>query len=371
MLFQMIKICLASTSEIKKNALQKFLNNVFKGIDITIDCFKIDCDINPEQPFGYKETSKCCMNRYEILKSLTKDVDYDGYVAIESGIAKDEITKKYNDVVAVYLNFPELLNTSIIMYDYNEIFKYQCVFIDDYLKFVNAMPKNSDLGYDITYGEFLKTMDSSINQNNWFGTREEQIYSQLNYTFDIYKNRDKNNYYSFVVKKASNLIKDFPKEGILFMDLFPIFEKPCLMNVIHEHLDTILEKNKIKIDYVAGPELRGTLMALSFSRHLSIDMLPIRKSGKLPPPVINVKYEKEYGFDVLEIKKIDLTGKKILLTDDILATGGSLKACIELIKSLGGEIVLIYVISDIEPLRELASKTLGNEYKKVNVLLKN
>ena len=141
--------------------------------------------------------------------------------------------------------------------------------------------------------------------------------------------------------KIENYIRDiqgFPKEGILFKDITPLLNDPIART---ECLKILLESLKGQnIDKVVGAESRGFFFGMLLAQELQAGFIPVRKPKKLPYEIISASYELEYGFDSLEmhtdaIKK----GERILIHDDVLATGGTAKAVCELVEKLGGEIV--------------------------------
>lgn len=133
-------------------------------------------------------------------------------------------------------------------------------------------------------------------------------------------------------------IQDFPKEGILFKDITPLLLNPEGREKMMEALLSTL-KNK-QIDKVVGVESRGFFFGILLAEKLNAGFIPVRKPNKLPFETISASYELEYGQDTLEmhidaIKK----GDRILIHDDVLATGGTAKAVCELVERLGGEII--------------------------------
>ena len=150
-------------------------------------------------------------------------------------------------------------------------------------------------------------------------------------------------------RSMDNLLKDyiksypdFPKKGILFRDIFPLLQDPVATNLMMgDFRDFIekLQKDNLKPDYIVGIESRGFLIGAALAARDVIGFVPIRKKGKLPGDVIGVNYTLEYGEDRLEIATGILKGKKVLLIDDLLATGGTAKASCELINKAGGQLV--------------------------------
>jgi len=133
-------------------------------------------------------------------------------------------------------------------------------------------------------------------------------------------------------------IQDFPKPGISFKDITPLLNNPearkeCLQLLVSSLRDK-------KIDKVVGVESRGFFFGMLLAQELNVGFVPVRKPKKLPFSVISASYELEYGSDTLEIHTDAIQeGEKVLIHDDVLATGGTAKAVGELVEQLGGEIV--------------------------------
>jgi len=139
------------------------------------------------------------------------------------------------------------------------------------------------------------------------------------------------------IKDVIRDIPDFPKQGILFKDITPIMMNPILSNDI---LNELFEKYKSeKINAIAGIESRGFLFGYPLAMKLNIPFILIRKKGKLPYKKISFEYELEYGFETIEMHSDSLNiGDKVLIHDDLLATGGSAEAAASLIKKTGAEV---------------------------------
>ena len=140
------------------------------------------------------------------------------------------------------------------------------------------------------------------------------------------------------LKKYVRDIPDFPEEGISFKDITPLLQDADALASAAEALFELI-KNK-KVDKVVGMESRGFFFAPLLATRLKAGFVPVRKRGKLPHQIISEPYALEYGTDVLEIH-VDsiLKGEKVLIHDDVLATGGTAKAVCKLIEKLGGEVV--------------------------------
>ncbi|RQD68807.1 MAG: adenine phosphoribosyltransferase [Halanaerobium sp. MSAO_Bac5] len=133
-------------------------------------------------------------------------------------------------------------------------------------------------------------------------------------------------------------IPDFPKKGILFKDITPLLkDSEALKEAIVKLADFFRD---YEIDYVVGIEARGFLVGTPLAIELEKGFIPIRKPGKLPHEVLKKEYELEYGKNVLEIHKDAINeGDKILIIDDLLATGGTTYAASKMVEELGGEVV--------------------------------
>ena len=142
-------------------------------------------------------------------------------------------------------------------------------------------------------------------------------------------------------------IQDFPKPGIGFKDITTILKDG---EAFKAAIDKIVENLKDKeVDYVVGPEARGFLLGAPVAYALGAGFVPIRKPGKLPAEVVSFEYDLEYGTDKIEMHKDSIEeGKKVVIIDDLLATGGTVEAATKLIESLGGEIVSIQFLIELE-----------------------
>ena len=133
-------------------------------------------------------------------------------------------------------------------------------------------------------------------------------------------------------------ISNFPKEGIEFKDITPLLKDA---KAFHDVIDALAQKfSSEKIDYVVAIESRGYLLGAPLAYKLGAGLVVVRKPGKLPAAVERVEYALEYGTDVLEIHKDAIEqGKRVLIIDDLLATGGTVAAACELVNRLGGKII--------------------------------
>ncbi len=133
-------------------------------------------------------------------------------------------------------------------------------------------------------------------------------------------------------------VPDFPKKGIVFKDITTLLESPEGVNLCLELLLSEL-KNK-EIDKVVAIEARGFFFGMLLAQSLNVPFVPVRKPGKLPRKVISQSFDLEYGSDVLELHdNAIISGDKVLIHDDVLATGGTAEAVCKMVESLGGQTV--------------------------------
>jgi adenine phosphoribosyltransferase len=143
---------------------------------------------------------------------------------------------------------------------------------------------------------------------------------------------------------------DFPKQGILFRDINPVFKRNDALNYIADEFYRIYSKSKV--DMVAGIESRGFIIATALALRFGSGILMIRKAGKLPGRTLKKSYDIEYGTAIMEIQQNAIDkGNNILIADDLIATGGTAEAAAQLIKELGGNVVGFAFIIELSDLK--------------------
>jgi len=152
------------------------------------------------------------------------------------------------------------------------------------------------------------------------------------------------------LKALVRTVPDFPKPGILFYDITTLLkDRTGFAMLIDELAAHYLER---KIDLVLGIEARGFIFGPALAYRLNAGFVPVRKPRKLPAPVARVTYDLEYGSDTLEIHRDAIApGQRVLLVDDLLATGGTMEATLKLVKELGGEVVGLGFAVELDFLR--------------------
>lgn len=144
-------------------------------------------------------------------------------------------------------------------------------------------------------------------------------------------------------------IPDFPEPGVTFRDITPLLQDAAGLCAA---IDRILAQlNDIEFDLIAGPESRGFIFGVPVAYAAKKGFIPIRKAGKLPRETLSMEYELEYGTAVIEMHKDAICpGQKVVIVDDLIATGGTTKAMIDLIEQAGGEVVRLCFFIELEGL---------------------
>jgi len=148
------------------------------------------------------------------------------------------------------------------------------------------------------------------------------------------------------LKQFIRSIKGFPKEGIMFRDITTLLQNPVSLKLT---LQQLFENCKdLDVNKVVGIEARGFIFGAMLAQKLDVGFAPIRKPGKLPADKVQETYTLEYGTDMIEIHKDAIKpGEKVLIHDDLLATGGTAKAAVNLIEKLGGKVIQLSFIIEL------------------------
>ena len=169
----------------------------------------------------------------------------------------------------------------------------------------------------------------------------------------------------FNLKQHIREIPDFPEPGILFYDISTLIKQPDAWTQVIEDLSDILVRAKINMVY--GIEARGFLVAAAVAHHLNIGMQMIRKKGKLPGKVLRQKYSLEYGNDEIQIHIKSITSRdRVLIIDDLIATGGTAVASAKLISKCKVKNIEFYFIIDLKNVG--GSQKLGKKFKLSSIL---
>ena len=145
-------------------------------------------------------------------------------------------------------------------------------------------------------------------------------------------------------------VQDFPIEGVLFRDITPLMANG---EAYAETCNQMIEfAKKVGATVIVGPESRGFIFGCPVAKELKIGFIPVRKPGKLPRETVSIKYDLEYGSNELHMHADSIKkGDKVLIVDDLLATGGTVDATIKLIEKMGGEVVGCQFLIELEALK--------------------
>ena len=158
------------------------------------------------------------------------------------------------------------------------------------------------------------------------------------------------------LRSTIRTVPDFPIEGIMFRDITPVLSDPGLMSGIIDRFAQEMEGRGWRPEAVVGPEARGFIFGPLLAARLDISFVPVRKPGKLPYDAYSVEYDLEYGSNTLEMHVDSLhEGQNVVIIDDLLATGGTVAACVELCQRAGANPIASLFVIELEGLgaREL------------------
>lgn len=149
-----------------------------------------------------------------------------------------------------------------------------------------------------------------------------------------------------LLKEKLRKIPDFPKKGILFYDVTPVLQDPVMFSSVIEALAEPFQRKRV--EKIVGIESRGFIFGAALADDLGAGFVPVRKPGKLPYKTIREEYELEYGKDALEIHKDAISpGQRVLIVDDLIATGGTAQATVSLCRKLEADIVGIAFVIEL------------------------
>ena len=148
------------------------------------------------------------------------------------------------------------------------------------------------------------------------------------------------------VQSALVTYPDWPKPGVTFADLSPVYADPKLRADLTQHF--VKTALSAEVDVIAAIESRGYLLGMSLADALDIPFIQIRKSGKLPGDCVRIAYSLEYGTAEIEVQASAFTkGSRVLIVDDVLATGGTMRAAVDLVRQAGATVARVAVIAEV------------------------
>lgn len=155
-----------------------------------------------------------------------------------------------------------------------------------------------------------------------------------------------------IMKQLEEYVKsipDFPEKGVIFRDVTTVLQDKDGLKLAIDQMQKKLEG--LEFDFVLGPESRGFIFGVPLAYNLNKAFVPVRKEGKLPRETIRMEYELEYGTAVIEMHKDAIKqGQKVVIVDDLIATGGTIEAIIKLVEALGGIVVKVLFLIELEEL---------------------
>lgn len=155
------------------------------------------------------------------------------------------------------------------------------------------------------------------------------------------------------MKKVEDYVRsipDFPEKGIIFRDITSVIQDPDGLKLAVDGLSDLI--GNVDYDVIVGPESRGFIFGVPVAYNNHKSFVPVRKKGKLPCETVSMEYDLEYGTAVIEIHKDAIKpGQKVVIVDDLIATGGTTEAIIKLVEQLGGEVVKVVFLIELEGLK--------------------
>lgn len=341
-----IKVLIASESNQKVNAVKRAFQEKFPHEIIEYVIAKTSSGV-PEQPVGRACATEGVRNRLQSLPSaLLVDADY--AIAIEN----------YIEQVPTVAGFAWCDKGLIICKQKEqEIFiTTKPVFFDKkYVELAQKMSVTiSEKGYSTTVGKAIQASFAVgvIDAADW---HRDPLFGGVSRQQLLKDALDKALYNEELVFVKSLIVQypDFPKPGILFSDFLPIVQNPKGLQIIVDFFAQRYAHQNISA--IVGLESRGFILAAALAYALGVSFVPVRKPGKLPGAIYSVTYQKEYGVDTLSIAQSALrAGERVIIIDDLIATGGSARAAIELVKKAGGEPVEFVSLLNIPIFEEQA-----------------
>ncbi len=341
-----IKVVVTSSNAQKNAAVRGAFEKRFPPYTVEVISCKSDSGV-PSQPIGYEVALKGARNRIDNLpQELLLHSQY--VVSIENFI--EYLGDSWSDVGLVVVKDLAKEKDETIVSTRN-------VFIpSQYVELAREISTSiTEEGFSTTIGKSIQKSFSQqvIDSQDW---QKEESFGGVSRKTLLEEALFKALYKEEIVflKDHIKIYKDFPKPGIAFEDFFPILSHG---DAFHKCIDLLYEWYKDKdIEMVIGIESRGFILGAALAYKLGIGFAPVRKPGKLPGLTYFVNYQKEYGVDTLVVSQSALQPKqKTLIVDDLIATGGSARAAIELVKLAGGDPVEFVSLLEVKGLSGRAS----------------
>lgn len=349
-----ITVTLASTSPPKRAAVAKFFNVPLASVN----CVSCDSLNLPPQPINSGE--QCAKARMEYLESLNLTSDY--LVAIENEFCNGSDSREHEvcHVIAKEKSSGDIKSASATGCKFNRGVLKRAVD----MAHQEGSPEYRFNGISVTVGSTVHSQWPTIPADDWIGNfnsrylnREEQIHHALKRAF---RNPV---FVANILASKVTIIPDFPKPGVSFKDLSTLISDgdhfKALLKVIKF---TVKEADPENFTKVVGLDARGFIYGPALAAAFKAGFVMARKAGKLPgDDLVSVQYTTEYSSETLQMRRDAINeDESVVVCDDLVATGGSLKAACDLVALAGGEVVACVVMLAVEPLLEQARALLGD-----------
>ena len=367
-------VYLLSDSPLKQSVVRELLNDF--DIRHVVNAMSIDNIITelklqklPAQPINESGLS-CAISRINYFKFFMESknlidrlqnaliISIENYIETEFYVDKCCVVIEYNNVLCHGIStddvahFPKKLLENIgeqvtynVKYDFHNPEAELCKLV----------------GYDMTIGSYINSIDNTTSANDWMKKYNPRITRRT----QIYNAFENLNFIS-LLSSFMTTTNDFPTKGVVFKDIFPLLSDNFLRIILYNEIMKVINASDKTFDYVVGLESRGFILGPVISDYLNCGFVPIRKVGKLPPPTFKEEYVKEYGKDIAEISQNCIPpNANVLVVDDILATGGSLRVAEKLLEHFKCHSITFFVLSRVDELSDQALQTLGDSYDNV------
>lgn len=348
-----ITVAIASNSSLKIAAVKTIFDHAFPEDTIEYSSHKT-ASLVPEQPIGIDAARQGVYNRLQCLPKEMLEADY--VVSIENYIEQSCETQRWYDKGLILFKHAaqEIIITT------------QPTFVpEEYILHAQRMAQEiSPLGYSVTIGKAIQekicclsndgsfSLERYIDPSDWHrehefgGVSRQQLLQEA--IFKALHAQELSSLKSLVVTYP-----DFPKPGIMFANFLTMVNNP---QAFQQSVDLLAERYKNQnIKAIVGLESRGFIHGAALAYKLGVSFVPVRKPGKLPGATFCVSYQKEYGTDTLVIAQDSLKKEqRVIIIDDLIATGGSARAAIELVRLAGGQPVEFVSLLKIPALEEQA-----------------
>ena len=350
-----MNIIITSQSSIKVSVVEQFFNQIHPNIIYNFEKISTSKAPLPEQPINSGKT--CCEMRIDFAKQQGLPEKYEFIVSIENEICTDlKHLNKCCDICWVALEDNKGNRISAKSFSIAVNHEY----LENAKKETPENYEYKDLGLIKTVGDMIHKKHKHISPKNWmadpmFGhvDRNGQISDALERCYNLYNLKNKVLYFN-----------DFPKKGVLFQDLSEILcDNSSLSSMIYMMEDKIRLEG-LEFDKIVGLDARGFIFGPPLALKTNTGFVMVRKKGKLPgnnDDKVSISYGTEYSASTIEILKTTINkGDRILIVDDLVATGGSLWAAKNLAEKCGAKVIGCLTVVAVEDLLEMATEKLGD-----------